>query len=82
MDQDRKQRQQGEHFGERRGEETDPDFICQLAAGGEKTDHINDVERQDDSGSANEDEIMYAIASNAEALLTIRGLLREVKARQ
>lgn len=28
-----------------------------------KTDHINDVERQDDSGSANEDEIMYAIAS-------------------
>ena len=63
MDQDRKQRQQGEHFGERRGEETDPDFICQLATGGEKTDHINDVERQDDSGSANEDEIMYDIAS-------------------
>ena len=63
MDQDRKQRQQGEHFGERRGEETNPDFICQLATGSEKTDHINDVERQDDSGSANEDEIMYAIAS-------------------
>ena len=35
----------------------------QRATGSEKTDHINDVERQDDSGSTNEDEIMYAIAS-------------------
>lgn len=82
MNKDGEQGQQGEHFGEGRSEETTPDFPRQRAAGREETDHIDDVKGENDGGSTDQMKSCTPLRPNAEALLTIRELLREVKARQ
>ena len=63
MNQNGEQCQQGEDFREGGWEEACPDLPGNIASDSEKTDHIDDIERQDDCGSTDQNEGMYAVAS-------------------
>jgi len=52
MDQNGEQRQQGEHLGEMHGEETSPDFIRDVTGAGHKANDIENIQHDDDGGSA------------------------------